>query len=145
MKAFLLAAGLGIRLRPLSLESPKPAWPFFDVPLAAHVLRLLMAAGITEVVVNLHHLPQRVREALAPWAPGAIPVRWSFEQTVLGTGGALLPWRDFFYDGPFFLANADTYQEIDLVQMARFHQERGGDRHRGRSASAPRVPRPHRT
>lgn len=125
-RAFVLAAGLGTRLRPLSEELPKPAWPFFDVPLAAHVLSRLAAAGVGEVIVNLHHLGDRLREALHAWVPDGLEIRWSPEETILGTGGALVPWRNLLGRGPFLLCNADTYQEIDLLDLWRFHGERGG-------------------
>lgn len=120
---FLLGAGLGTRLRPLSLEFPKPAWPFFDVPLAANVLGMLLAAGVREVVVNLHHLPERLQAALVPWIPAEVRVHWSPEDPIQGTGGALLPWRDLLDRGPFFLANGDTFQELDLKALARQHGE----------------------
>lgn len=125
-RAFLLAAGLGTRLRPLSQELPKPAWPLFDVPLAACALGQLARAGAREVVVNLHHLPERLRETLVPWVPAGVAVRWSPEPEILGTGGALLAWRELLSPGPFFLANADTYQELDLLEMACRHREGGG-------------------
>jgi len=126
MKAFLLAAGLGTRLRPLSQELPKPAWPLFDVPIAAHVLRALAGAGVTEVVVNLHHLSEVLRGTLAPWVPPGVRAHWSREEMILGTGGALGPWRHLLSEEAFFLANADTYQDIDLGAMIRWHRERGG-------------------
>jgi len=124
-RAFVLAAGLGTRLRPLSLELPKPAWPLFDVPLAARVLRALGAAGVVRAVVNLHHLPEVLRRRLEPWLPAGMDVAWSPEPRILGTGGALLPWRGELGRGAFFLANADTYQEVDLRAVAEAHRERG--------------------
>ncbi|MBI5444827.1 MAG: NDP-sugar synthase [Deltaproteobacteria bacterium] len=125
-RAFVLAAGFGTRLRPLAEELPKPAWPFFDVPLAAHVLRLLHRSGVGEGVVNLHHLPDLLQDALTPWVPEGLRVHWSREAEILGTGGALAGWRAFLAQGSFLLANGDTYQEIDLDAMERFHRERGG-------------------
>ncbi|MHB8767264.1 MAG: nucleotidyltransferase family protein, partial [Deferrisomatales bacterium] len=119
-------AGLGTRLRPLSQELPKPAWPLFDVPLAAHVLGALAAAGVTEAVVNQHHLPELLRAALEPWIPAGLRVWWSPEPEILGTGGALLPWRARLSGGPVFLANGDTYQEVDLGEMRRRHRDAGG-------------------
>jgi len=124
-RAVVLAAGLGTRLRPLSLELPKPAWPLFEVPLAAHVLRGLARAGVEEAVVNLHHLPERLRAALEPWVPAGLRLSWSPEEPILGTGGALLPWRRFLAEGAFFLANGDTFQELDLAAMAAWHRETG--------------------
>jgi mannose-1-phosphate guanylyltransferase len=118
----VLAAGFGTRLRPLSLELPKPGWPLFGVPLAAHVLRALAEAGVREAVVNLHHLPERLREALEPWIPEGLRVRWSPEEVIQGTGGALLPWRELLSEETFLLANGDTYQELDLEDLLRTHR-----------------------
>ncbi len=126
LRGFVLAAGFGTRLRPLSRAHPKPAWPLFDVPLAGRVLGLIRAAGVEEVVVNLHHRPDRLREALAPWLPDGMPVRWSEEKAILGTGGALEPWRGWLSTGTFVLANGDTFQELDLAAMAAFHRDRAG-------------------
>jgi NDP-sugar pyrophosphorylase family protein len=125
LRAVVLAAGLGTRLRPLSLELPKPAWPLFEVPLAAHVLRRLALAGVEEAIVNLHHLPELLQDALEPWIPEGQRVSWSPEQQILGTGGALLPWRRLLAEGAFFLVNGDTFQELDLAAMAGRHRATG--------------------
>ncbi len=125
LRGFVLAAGFGSRLRPLSRALPKPAWPLFDVPLAARVVALLRDGGVGEVVLNLHHRPDRLRNALEPWLPGGLPVRWSRETEILGTGGALGPWRGWLGRGPFVLANGDTFQEMDLAAMVAFHRGRG--------------------
>ena len=124
-RAFVLAAGRGTRLRPLSLERPKPAWPFFDVPVAAWVVGMLSAAGVRRVVLNRHHLGEALQQALEPWIPGGLRLDWSPEPRLLGTGGALVPWREALSGGPFFLANADTVQELDLAALARAHRARG--------------------
>jgi mannose-1-phosphate guanylyltransferase len=125
-KAFVLAAGLGTRLRPVSERVPKPAWPFFGAPLCAHVLHALAEAGVEEAIVNLHHLPELLKKELTPWIPATLKVTWSYEETILGTGGALKPWLDELGgDGsaPFFLINADTYRELDLGAMAHQHMQ----------------------
>ncbi len=140
VKAFVLAAGLGTRLRPVSERLPKPAWPFFGVPLCAHVLHALAEAGVEEAIVNLHHLPQQLKEALTPWIPESLKVTWSFEATILGTGGALTPWLDELgqhSDQPFFLINADTYRELDLSAMLRQHRETNATATLALSALAP--------
>jgi len=138
----VLAAGLGTRLRPLSLELPKPAWPLFDVPLAAHALRCLANAGAREVVVNLHHLPERLKEALAPWVPKGLALHWSFEEEIRGTGGALLPWREFLAAGTFLLVNGDTYQELDLAALLQRHRETGAVATLALRPLAPETPAP---
>lgn len=126
MKAFLLAAGFGTRLRPLSELVPKPLWSFFEVPIAARALFLLEEAGVTEAVVNLHHLADRLHFGLEPWVPEKIDVRWSRETEILGTAGALNPWKKWLASDSFFLLNSDTYQEADLSAMAVFHGTAGG-------------------
>ncbi|RMG91393.1 MAG: hypothetical protein D6708_07435, partial [Candidatus Dadabacteria bacterium] len=123
--AFVLAAGYGTRLRPLSRVVPKPAWPLFDVPLAARVLDLIAAAGLRRAIVNLHHLPEVLRARLEPWIPEGLEVAWSHEPEIRGTGGALAPWRGELRPEPFVLANADTYQELDLPAMVRAHAAKG--------------------
>jgi mannose-1-phosphate guanylyltransferase len=125
-RAFVLAAGFGTRLRPLTGELPKPVWPFFEAPLASYLLGALRRAGVEEVIVNQHHLPEALKEALTPWVPAEVRLRWSPEAQILGTGGALRLWREFLGAGPFFLCNADTYQEIDLGELSAFHRAKGG-------------------
>jgi NDP-sugar pyrophosphorylase family protein len=107
------------------LELPKPAWPLFDLPLAAHALRRLARAGVEDAIVNLHHLPARLREVLEPWIPEGMRVSWSLEKRILGTGGALLPWRPLLAEGAFFLVNGDTFQDVDLVAMMNQHRKTG--------------------
>lgn len=126
-RAFILAAGLGTRLKPFSDRLPKPAWPFFDAPIAAHLLRKLHGAGVGEFIVNLHHLPDAMRGSLAPWIPSGAAVRWSVEERILGTGGALVPWIGELSGERFFLANADTHRDFDPSEMADFHLARGAD------------------
>ncbi len=105
-KAIVLAAGLGTRLRPLTLECPKPLMTLWDVPLLEHALRLLEAWGVEEVAVNLHAHPDKIRAYLAG-RKGRAALRTSFEPEILGTGGALRPLRGFVGDEPFWVLNAD--------------------------------------
>lgn len=125
-RAFILAAGFGTRLKPLSEAVPKPLWPLFDVPIGAHLIRSLAIAGVGEFIVNLHHLPALMEEGLAPWFDRGALVHWSREERILGTGGALLPWAERLSEVPFFLANADTYRGFDPAGMAARFSESGG-------------------
>lgn len=89
MRAMVLAAGLGTRLRPLTDEVPKPAVPIANVPLAAIALRRLAAVGVTDVVVNAHHLPDVLEAALVPHVPPGVRVEVVREPVLLGTGGGV--------------------------------------------------------
>lgn len=96
LAALLLAAGRGERLRPLTLELPKPLLPVAGRPLAAASLDALVGAGCGRIAVNLHHRGEAIRAALgASWR--GVPLTWSDEsRELLGTGGALVPLADFF-------------------------------------------------
>ena len=114
MKAFLLAAGLGTRLRPLTDHLPKCLVPVGGRPLLDLWLDSLRAAGVDEVLVNLHHLPLVVRGHLD--AHGGSPrVRTTFEPTLLGSAGTLRENRAFLGDDAVFLAvNGDDLTDFDL-------------------------------
>ena len=111
-RALVLAAGLGTRLRPLTLACPKPLMPLWNVPLLEHVLRMLEAWGVEEIAVNLHWQPEKIQSFLAA-RRGQARLRFSYEPEILGTGGALRPLRDFLCDAPFWVVNADIAAALD--------------------------------
>ncbi|WP_323100891.1 nucleotidyltransferase family protein [Intrasporangium sp. YIM S08009] len=114
MKAFLLAAGLGTRLRPLTDSVPKCLVQVDGTPLLDLWMEALAAAGVTEVLVNLHHLPEQVERHLAR-RPQPLAVRTVFEPTLLGSAGTLLHNREFVAGEELFLAvNADNLTDFDL-------------------------------
>ena len=127
-RAFLLAAGYGTRLRPLSLRLPKPAWPLMNQPIAAHAARSLVNAGVDDFIINLHHLKHEMTRAMEASRPAGARFRYSPEEpAILGTGGALAPWLTELRGETFFLANADTYRNFDHSAMADFHFACGAD------------------
>ena len=75
--AMVLAAGLGTRMAPLSALLPKPALPVLNRPLIAYTLTRLNAHGVTHAVVNTHHIPDRLKQAVETWAPDGLEVTWS--------------------------------------------------------------------
>ncbi len=114
MKAFLLAAGLGTRLRPLTDTLPKCLVPVGGRPLLDLWLDALREAGVDEVLVNLHHLRDVVRDHLCTHV-GAPHVRTTVEATLLGSAGTLRENREFVGDDPAFLAvNGDDLTDFDL-------------------------------
>jgi len=125
VKAMVLAAGVGSRLRPLTDQTPKALLEVGGKPMLEHVLRRLAGAGVDAAVVNLHHLPEQV-EAFLKSRDFGLRVELSREETLLDTGGGLKHAARFFDDGePFFIHNADIYSEVDLRALYRAHRASG--------------------
>ncbi len=124
-KALVLAAGLGVRLRPLTLSCPKPLLPLWGVPLLGRVLEMLEAWGVREVAVNLHWKPDMIRRYLAG-RESCLRVRFSQEAEILGTGGALRPLRNFLADGPFWVVNSDIAVALNLAPLLSAFKTGGG-------------------
>jgi NDP-sugar pyrophosphorylase family protein len=123
MKAMILAAGQGNRLMPLTARRAKPTLPLANRPLLAYTLRLLVEAGIGEAVINLHHWPESVADALGDCCEG-VALHYSRESTIRGTAGALLPVASFFPE-PFLVVYGDNLLDVDLGSLIAFHAERG--------------------
>ena len=111
-KAFVLAAGLGTRLRPLTLETPKPMLPLWGKPMLARTLETLASWGVRDVLVNLHHAPGPILRHLASCPVPGLRAAAVFEPAILGTGGALRN-ASWFLDEPFWLLNADVVADLD--------------------------------
>lgn len=123
-KAFLLAAGRGTRLRPLTDTTPKCLVPIGGVPLLHLWLQLCREHGITDVLVNTHHFPEQV-EACAAAAPAGVRVTTVFEPELLGTAGTVRANRGFVAgECEFFVLYADNLTNVDLSQLLAAHRER---------------------
>lgn len=128
MKAMVLAAGLGERLRPATDRVPKPLFPVLGVPVIVWVLRGLRAAGVTDAVVNLHHLPARIVRALGNGSAFGVRIAYSDEPILLGTGGGLWAVRDFFRGEEAFLVhNGDVWHDRDLGELIAAHRREAAD------------------
>jgi NDP-sugar pyrophosphorylase family protein len=111
MKAMILAAGYGTRLRPVTYTLPKPIVPLAGRPLMGWAVEALLAAGISDFVVNLHHLPEPIERYLRDRYAGRARFEFSFEPEILGTGGGVRKVRTLLEnDSEFFLVNGDTVQ-----------------------------------
>ena len=122
MKAAVLAAGLGTRLKPLTDVCPKPLLPVLNRPLLGVVLAQLEAAGCFQVAVNTHHLADQVHDFLRaePWS---FLLSVSHEPEILGTGGGLRQLGKILREGPFLAINADILTDLDLAEVYRGHRE----------------------
>lgn len=121
-KAIVLAAGLGTRLRPLTCALPKPLLPVWGVPMLTRVVDVLRRWGVEEIAVNCHYLADQVEEwARGYFAANGISVKTSREETILGTGGALNPLRDWIGGEDFYLVNGDiVFEGVDGCPFVPF-------------------------
>jgi mannose-1-phosphate guanylyltransferase len=125
--ALVLTAGLATRLRPLSGVRAKAAMPIAGVPIAARILRWLRAAGITRVVLNLHHRPESIAAIVGDGSQFGLHVRYSWEPVILGSAGGprhALPLLDA---DRFFIVNGDTLTDVDLRGVADRHLASGAE------------------
>jgi len=121
MKAVLLIAGLGTRLRPLTNSIPKCLLPINGVPLLTIWFDKLLAAGVTEVLINTHWLAGQVVDFVAHSTPTGLKVRIFYEPTLLGSAGTLAANRGFFSEGPFFIIYGDNLSDVDLADLYASH------------------------
>jgi NDP-sugar pyrophosphorylase family protein len=126
MRAMIVAAGLGTRLRPLTFLRPKPVLPVRGIPLIAFQLALLARHGVREIAINVHHLPEQIEEAARRFAPPGCELRFSREERLLDTGGGIRRVADFLRESdPCLILGGDMLLDADLTALCRRHQERG--------------------
>ena len=115
-EAVILAAGLGLRMRPITEHLPKPALPYLNRPILHWTLDALRASGVERVFINLHHLPQSVKAAAESGAHG-LDLRFSFEPTILGTAGVFGPLRGLLQGDAFLVVNGDVVHEVPYGRL----------------------------
>ncbi len=123
MKAMILAAGYGTRLRPYTSHTPKPLFSIAGRPLLDMIIGRLQKAGCRAVIVNTHHLHEQIETFIAAQNYG-IEVYTRYEPQILGTGGAIKNVADFWDDQPFMVINADIVADIDLAKVYDKHCRR---------------------
>ncbi len=120
MKAMVLAAGLGTRLRPLTFELPKPMVPVLDRPVMAHIVDLLDRHGYDDVIANVHYFPDTIRDYFGD------RLTYREEPELLGTAGGVRNCADFLDGGPFLIISGDALTDIDLGAFVARHKAAGG-------------------
>ena len=129
MRAMVLAAGLGTRLRPLTYEMPKPLVPVADRPVMEHILRLLVRYGHREAIANLSHHPEMIRERFGDGSGLGVELSYSFEEELLGTAGGVRGVAEFLTGGEsdsFLVISGDGLTDLDLAAMRAAHEAHGG-------------------
>lgn len=117
MKAMILAAGKGERMRPLTLHTPKPLVPVAGVPLIEYHLRALAAAGFTEVVINHAWLGRQIEDHLGDGSRWGLSIRFSPEGEPLETGGGIFKALPLLGEAPFLLVNGDIWTDYDFARL----------------------------
>lgn len=120
MQAMILAAGLGTRLLPHTLIRPKPLFPILNQPLLLLTIKRLQMLGFDHIVVNCHHLREKVVEVL----DGVQGVIVQEEETILGTGGGLRTALKHLRDEPLLVCNGDIYHTVNLSDLYHHHVEK---------------------
>ena len=122
-KGFVLAAGFGQRMAPITESVPKPLLPIGRLPLIGYALRLLAHHGITDVAINVHHLGRALRDALKDGSAYGVKLTYSVEDEILGTGGGVKRMHEFL-DRTTVVLNSDTVLDVDLHAVLAEHRAR---------------------
>ena len=123
--AVVLTAGLGTRLRPLTDVRAKPAIPVAGEPMIRRIVRTLVAQGVDDLVLNLHHLPATLTASVGDGRDLGARVRYSWEPVILGSGGGPRLARPLVGSDTFWIVNGDTLTDLSLAPLADAHAESG--------------------
>jgi NDP-sugar pyrophosphorylase family protein len=124
MKAMILAAGFGTRLKPLTIGLPKPMFPLLNRPLLEHTLNFLSSQGIQDIIVNVHHLPEKIVEYFGDGTDFGVCLQFSREEEILGTAGGLKKAQSFLEKETFLVLNSDVLADINFDSVLKFHKEK---------------------
>jgi mannose-1-phosphate guanylyltransferase len=125
MRVMIMAAGIGTRLRPLTDLMPKPMAPIANKPALYHILRLLHAHGLREVVINLHHLPDQITGYFGDGTALGMHIEYSYERELLGTAGGVKNNAAFLGCDTFLIMSGDALTDIDLTGLVAAHRRYG--------------------
>ena len=125
MKAIILAAGLGTRLKRLTEKRPKALMPVVNKPIIARNIDYLKSFGVNNIAVNAHHHFQQILDYLDKGKPFGMDIDVRVENDLLGTGGAIKNFSDFWDKDPFIVINGDVLTDISLVKAYKYHLDSG--------------------
>ena len=124
LKALLLSAGFGTRLRPLTYETPKCLVEINGEKLLINWLKKLEKIGCDEVLINTHYLSEQVDEVLINWNPKKLKIKTVYEEQLLGTAGTLRKNSDFFKNSIGLLIHVDNFTNLNLNDFLKKHYSR---------------------
>jgi len=123
MKAIILCAGKGERLRPLTENAPKSMITINSKPVLEYLILLCKKHGIKEIAINTSYFPEKIKEYFEDGSKWGVKIRYSFESELLGTAGALNNFKDFFAEN-FFVIYGDNITDLNLTEMLKFHKSK---------------------
>jgi len=127
MKVLILSAGLGTRLKPLTDHQPKVMVKIGGKPVLQHLINLCAHHGFNDIVINLHYLPQVITRYFNTGKKFGVHIKYSYEkEQIMGGAGAIKQAQKLLENEPFFVLNGDVITNIDLTEMAAFHQRKKG-------------------
>lgn len=125
LKAIILSAGQGTRLKPLTDNCPKPMIKIGSKPVLEHTVNMLKKHGVTDIAINLHHYPQVVMDYFGDGKSFGVRMHYSLEKEILGTAGAVKKLKGYF-DDTFVVVYGDVFSFTDITAMMRFHKGKKG-------------------
>ncbi len=125
MKAMIMAAGVGSRLMPLTATMPKPMVPILGKPVMEYGVQLLKQHGVTEIIANLHYLPEVIRSYFGTGQAFGVEMSYSFEEILMGTAGGVKNNQSFLETDTFVILSGDALTDIDLTAMYEYHKSKG--------------------
>ena len=126
VRAYLMAAGLGTRLYPLTGLTSKPMVPILNRPVMEHLLQLLRRHGVTEVAANLHYHPDKISSYFGDGSEYGLGLRYNLEEQLMGTAGGADAFRAFLSGSTFLVMSGDGLTDIDLTAFLAAHRRAGG-------------------
>jgi MurNAc alpha-1-phosphate uridylyltransferase len=129
LKAIILAAGVGERMRPLTDHTPKPLLRVAGMPLIEHHILHLVSAGITELVINVSHLAQQIMDYCGSGERWGVSISYSPEDEPLETAGGIYQAMPLLGDAPFMVVNGDIWIDYPFAQLARYLLRSGETAH----------------
>ncbi|WP_366923769.1 NDP-sugar synthase [Metallumcola ferriviriculae] len=123
IKAMIMAAGVGSRLEPLTHAVPKPMVPILDKPVMEYIVRLLKQHGVTDIIANLHYLPDKIKEYFFDGSDFGVKMHYSLEEELLGTAGGVKN-NEWFLDETFIVISGDALTNIDITAAYAYHKRK---------------------
>jgi NDP-sugar pyrophosphorylase family protein len=125
MKAMVMAAGLGTRLRPLTDFLPKPMMPVANRPVLHHLLNLLRRHDVTEVGINVHAYPEIIQAYFGDGSNLGMSIEWSYEDELLGTAGGTKKLEEFWGGETILITSGDGLHDVDVTALLGHHRRTG--------------------
>lgn len=123
MQVMILAAGRSTRLGSIGMALPKPLLPICGYPAISYGIELCRRAGLTDIIINLHHHGDKIGQTLGDGGRWGVRLRYSYEEELLGTGGGLWKARQMFSPGPVLVLNGKVAADVDLGKVVGAHQQ----------------------